>query len=235
MPSGHEQKKATLFCLLSLKGNPYPKKKRNRGTTGQQSPSNQPQGVASVLESRQRRASNHQHEGRLHRLPKSAPCWGLPKMLWMDKILHQFETMKKHCLLAFTGKPSFQGFLGGAGFRPSTVGLLQKDGVKQNPKANQPSLESSCEKHFNGSQRLLKKIRHRRNRCMLVLPFNTIHKRKVQYFETPVCHVAKTAGVSLVCEKGVQSPNHCQEGKRGYHLTGAVGGPALGYFHLRKG
>ena len=36
-------------------------------------------------------------------------------ILWMDEILHHFGTMGTHCLLAFTGKPSFQGFLGGAG------------------------------------------------------------------------------------------------------------------------
>ena len=32
--------------------------------------------------------------------------------------------MGNPCLLVFTGDSSFQGFLGGAGFRPSTVGLL---------------------------------------------------------------------------------------------------------------
>ena len=45
-------------------------------------------------------------------------CW---ELLWMDKILHHFETMGNLCLLVFTGEPSFQGFLGGAGFRSSTV------------------------------------------------------------------------------------------------------------------
>ena len=70
-------------------------------------------------------------------------------LLWMDEILHHFETMGNHnaqsrqdCiggrlerretaprspkramhLLVFTGESSFQGFLGGAGFCPSTVG-----------------------------------------------------------------------------------------------------------------
>ena len=38
----------------------------------------------------------------------------------MDTILHHFETVGNHGLLVFTGE-SFQGFLGGAGFRPSTV------------------------------------------------------------------------------------------------------------------
>ena len=42
-------------------------------------------------------------------------------ILWMDEILHQFETNGNHCSLVFTGESSFQGFLGGAGFRPSTV------------------------------------------------------------------------------------------------------------------
>ena len=31
--------------------------------------------------------------------------------------------MGNHCLLAFTGELSFQGFLGGSGFRPPTVGF----------------------------------------------------------------------------------------------------------------
>ena len=34
---------------------------------------------------------------------------------------HHLETMGNHCSLVFTGESSFQGFLGGAGFRPSTV------------------------------------------------------------------------------------------------------------------
>ena len=42
-------------------------------------------------------------------------------ILWMDEILHHLETMGNHCLLVFTGDSSFQGFLDGAGFRPSTV------------------------------------------------------------------------------------------------------------------
>ena len=32
-----------------------------------------------------------------------------------------FFSMGNHCLLVFAGESSFQGFLGGAGFRPSTV------------------------------------------------------------------------------------------------------------------
>ena len=43
-------------------------------------------------------------------------------LLWMDEILLQFETMGNHRLLVFTAESSFQGFLGGAGFCPSTVG-----------------------------------------------------------------------------------------------------------------
>ena len=46
-----------------------------------------------------------------------------PGIQWMDKFLRHFETMRSHCLLLFIGGSSFQGFLGGAGFRPSTVGF----------------------------------------------------------------------------------------------------------------
>ena len=49
--------------------------------------------------------------------------WVLGVLLWMDKILHDFETMRKHCLLVLIVEPSLQGFLG-AGFRPSPVGSL---------------------------------------------------------------------------------------------------------------
>ena len=38
---------------------------------------------------------------------------------------HHFEAMGKQCLWAFTGESSFQGFLGGAGLRPSTVCLCR--------------------------------------------------------------------------------------------------------------
>ena len=38
---------------------------------------------------------------------------------WTKSILHHFESMGTHGLFALT--PSFQGFLGGTGFRPSTV------------------------------------------------------------------------------------------------------------------
>ena len=47
-------------------------------------------------------------------------CYG-GDLLWMDDILHHLETMGNHCLLAFTRESSLQGFLGGAGFRTSTV------------------------------------------------------------------------------------------------------------------
>ena len=45
------------------------------------------------------------------------------KILWMVaiSISHPFETMGNHCLLAFAGESPIRGFLGGAGFRPSTV------------------------------------------------------------------------------------------------------------------
>ena len=41
----------------------------------------------------------------------------------MDEILlgTTYATMRHHCLLVFTGESAFQGFLGGAGFRSSTV------------------------------------------------------------------------------------------------------------------
>ena len=44
--------------------------------------------------------------------------------LWMDKFLHQIQTMENHCLLVFTRESSSHGFLGGAGLRPSTVMLV---------------------------------------------------------------------------------------------------------------
>ena len=52
-------------------------------------------------------------------------------LLWMDEILHHFETMGIHCLLVFTGESSFQ--LGGAGFRPSTVWSFQGQGTLAQP------------------------------------------------------------------------------------------------------
>ena len=52
-------------------------------------------------------------------------CLGI---LWMNEILHHLETMGNHGWLVFTGESTFQGVLGGAGFRPSTVppGPLQR-------------------------------------------------------------------------------------------------------------
>ena len=52
------------------------------------------------------------------RLP---PLLTVQVVLWMDEILHHFETMGNHCSLAFTVELSFQRFSAGAGFRPSTV------------------------------------------------------------------------------------------------------------------
>ena len=40
---------------------------------------------------------------------------------WVGNILHHFATMGTISLLLFIGESSFQGFLGGAGCRPSTV------------------------------------------------------------------------------------------------------------------
>ena len=45
-------------------------------------------------------------------------------VLRKDKILHHLESMEIHCLWVFTSISSFYDFLGGAGFRPSTVGIL---------------------------------------------------------------------------------------------------------------
>ena len=46
---------------------------------------------------------------------------GLPEnqvvLRWMDKILHQFDTIGSQCWLVFAGESSFPGFLGCAGFR----------------------------------------------------------------------------------------------------------------------
>ena len=40
----------------------------------------------------------------------------------MDEIgSHHFETMGNHCFLVYTWESSIQGFLGGAGYCPSTV------------------------------------------------------------------------------------------------------------------
>ena len=44
-------------------------------------------------------------------------------LLWMDEILHHFESMGSHCALAFGGESSVQAFLGGAKWisQPSTI------------------------------------------------------------------------------------------------------------------
>ena len=51
----------------------------------------------------------------------------------MDEILHHLETMGNNLSWVFTGESSFQGFLGGAGFRPSTVGLSYGKLAKHQP------------------------------------------------------------------------------------------------------
>ena len=56
--------------------------------------------------------------------------------MWMDRILHHFETMGNHCLLEFAGKSP-----GGAGFRPSTEG----DGLNRGHSSSFPA-ESQEEK-----------------------------------------------------------------------------------------
>ena len=52
------------------------------------------------------------------------PCTStqMHNVLWVD-----VETMGIHCYLVFTGESSFQGFFGGAGFRPSTGANTQTD------------------------------------------------------------------------------------------------------------
>ena len=50
-------------------------------------------------------------------------------ILRMDEILHDLETMRNHCSLVFTGESSFQGFFGGARFRPSTAALQRRSGA----------------------------------------------------------------------------------------------------------
>ena len=65
---------------------------------------------------------------------------------YTDEILHDFETRGNHDELVFAGESSFQGFLGGAKFCPSTVGftaaagsagkLLFFGGVKPNVRSN---------------------------------------------------------------------------------------------------
>ena len=54
-------------------------------------------------------------------------------ILWMDEILHHFETTGNHGCLAFTRKLSFQGFLGGAGFRPPTVWVRKRRVLRARP------------------------------------------------------------------------------------------------------
>ena len=51
----------------------------------------------------------------------------------MDEILHHLDTMGNHCLLVFAGESSFQGSLGGAGFRPSTIGGERTPGYLVGP------------------------------------------------------------------------------------------------------
>ena len=46
----------------------------------------------------------------------------------MDEFLHHFEIIGNHCLLVFSSESLFQGFLGGAGFRPSTVCCFKHGG-----------------------------------------------------------------------------------------------------------
>ena len=55
-------------------------------------------------------------------VPTDFSLSNLEDLLWMDKILHHFESLGNHCLLVFTGNQ--KGFSGGAKWmlQPSTVG-----------------------------------------------------------------------------------------------------------------
>ena len=52
--------------------------------------------------------------------PVSVPSAAMSRwyLLWMDEILHHFETMGNHNLLVFLGESSIQGFLGGGLVHP---------------------------------------------------------------------------------------------------------------------
>ena len=50
-------------------------------------------------------------------------------LLWADEILHHVESMQNQSRLEFTGESSFQGFVGGAGFRPPTVPPLESESM----------------------------------------------------------------------------------------------------------
>ena len=57
----------------------------------------------------------------------------------MDKILHNFDSWETICPLVFTGESSFQSSLGGAGFRPSTVGIATSASIFSTRKRVHPS------------------------------------------------------------------------------------------------
>ena len=68
------------------------------------------------------------------------------------EILH-FETITNHCTLVFTGEASPQGFLGGAGFRPSTVlKILSFQGKKPEGTEAKPGTPMSLttQRHLHG-------------------------------------------------------------------------------------
>ena len=69
----------------------------------------------------------------------------------MVEILHHFETMGNHCPFLFPGESSFQGFLGGAGFRPSTVGDGQKHPISPSLPISKP-IFGTCEE-MDGTMR----------------------------------------------------------------------------------
>ena len=74
---------------------------------------------------------------------KGFPKMGVPpKILWTDEILHQVETTPNHCLV-LTGESSFQGFLGGARFRPSTVCVCILGSKEQKQQLNESVKDKS--------------------------------------------------------------------------------------------
>ena len=73
------------------------------------------------------------------------------ELLWMDEIpSHHFAAMGNHCLLVFTRGLSFQGFLYGAGFRPSTVSF---NSSKDCPKSQRPHFGLTLKLQAKGTQK----------------------------------------------------------------------------------
>ena len=60
--------------------------------------------------------------------PWLAAPWAMVRTTWHIRNPAPLGNHGNHCFLVFTGESSFQGFLGGAGFRPSTVVTLSPPG-----------------------------------------------------------------------------------------------------------